>query len=279
MQFSTIGTNLTSDVSAFKKIQYFSKTNPQVLYSDLSDFTLKYTKLSNLYLNFDTIINASNYGTVHQHNHLSTAYTDASPYSLLDLNSLNSYLDYNYNISSKLNTTNALDTPTKTNSRNLGTGISTLSTDLNTKLKSKILSTSYSPFKSTLNGSENDGTQLLNPIKSLAISSLNKKFIIDTNWESQHYNTSTLLLPSPQLQFTTTLLNKNIPFRFNDLKSSDTALLTSERNTRLINSMQPGLLIRNFDEYDNLTTSTLEGLGINSLQSRGLTLFNNAARL
>lgn len=84
---------------------------------------------------------------------------------------------------------------------------------------------------------------------------------------------------SPQLQFTTKLLNKNIAFRFSDLKSPSTSLLPSERNTRLMSNSMPGSTIANFDDHENNTLSLLESLKINSLQSRGSTIFNNSTLL
>ena len=56
MKFSDIGTDNLKDSTTFKKIQTFSKSNPQKLYTNLDEFNLKYKKISDLYLNdFETI--------------------------------------------------------------------------------------------------------------------------------------------------------------------------------------------------------------------------------
>ena len=46
MKFSDLGTDNLKDSTTFKKIQYFSKSNPQKLYSNVDEFNLKYKKLS-----------------------------------------------------------------------------------------------------------------------------------------------------------------------------------------------------------------------------------------
>ena len=51
MKFADLGTNNVKDSAAFKKIQYFSKANPQQLYGNVSEFNLRYKKLADLYLN------------------------------------------------------------------------------------------------------------------------------------------------------------------------------------------------------------------------------------
>ena len=83
------------DSTAFKKIQYFSKTNPQTLYTNLSDFNLKYKKISNLYLTDSLPNNTPSNGTFRQHNYSSTMATTNSFNSLLDTKSLNTFLEYN----------------------------------------------------------------------------------------------------------------------------------------------------------------------------------------
>lgn len=50
MKFSDIGIDNLKDSTTFKKIQTFSKSNPQKLYSNVDEFNLKYKKLSDLYL-------------------------------------------------------------------------------------------------------------------------------------------------------------------------------------------------------------------------------------
>jgi len=181
MQFSTLGTDLTTDISAFKKIQYFSKTNPQSLYSDLSEFTLKYNKLSNLYLNTDKILNSNTYGTIRQHNHLSTTFTGSSSQTLTDLTSLDKYLDYNYNIQPRFIPESYSGINSQVAERLSTIDVATLHNDFTTKLKSQNLVLPSYPLKSALSGSENDAKHFLNPLKSIYTPFFSKKFFIDNS--------------------------------------------------------------------------------------------------
>jgi hypothetical protein len=95
MNFNDIGSSTVKDSTAFKKIQYFSKTNPQSLFTSTSDFNLKYQKIANLYLNDSLPNNTPSYGTFRQHNYSSLSATTNSFNSLLDSRSLNKFLEYN----------------------------------------------------------------------------------------------------------------------------------------------------------------------------------------
>lgn len=99
MNFNDIGTSSLKDANAFKKIQYFSKTNPQSLFTSTSDFQTKYTKVSNLYVNDFSPNNTSSYGTFRQHNYTSSSAITNAGTTLLDPTSLDKYLDYNLGLS------------------------------------------------------------------------------------------------------------------------------------------------------------------------------------
>jgi len=98
MNFNDLGTSALKDANAFKKIQYFSKTNPQSLFGNTSDFQTKYTKVANLYLTDFAPNNTSSYGTFRQHNYTSAAATTNMGVTLLDPTALNKYLDYNLGV-------------------------------------------------------------------------------------------------------------------------------------------------------------------------------------
>ena len=95
MNFNDIGSSTLKDSTAFKKIQYFSKTNPQSLFTSTSDFSLKYQKIADLYLNNSLPNKTPSYGTFRQHNYSALLATTNSFNSLLDPRSLNKFLDYN----------------------------------------------------------------------------------------------------------------------------------------------------------------------------------------
>jgi hypothetical protein len=100
MDFNEIGPKITSDSNSFKKIQYFSKTNPYKLFNINSDFSSRYLKISNLYLNDGSPLDSHIYGTHRQHNYLSPKALNNNFNTKIDNASLNKFLDYNYNLRS-----------------------------------------------------------------------------------------------------------------------------------------------------------------------------------
>jgi len=95
MDFRDLGVNTAKDSDAFKKIQYFSKTNPQPLYTSVSDFSSRYKKISNLYLNDESSHNVSSYGTTRQNNYTSLMASNNNSTTLVDQQSVDKYLSYN----------------------------------------------------------------------------------------------------------------------------------------------------------------------------------------
>lgn len=173
MNFNDIGSSTVKDSTAFKKIQYFSKTNPQALFSNTSDFNLKYQKIANLYLNDSLPNNTPSYGTFRQHNYSSLSSTTNSFSSLLDSRSLNKFLEYNTETSNDAKTTpinyNLSTAPresvlsTNSNTLRLQTLTDTNSSQANYALN-KLLN--YPTTTSLLN-SETDAKQTKNPFRYL----------------------------------------------------------------------------------------------------------------
>jgi len=171
MNFNDIGNSTVKDSTAFKKIQYFSKTNPQSLFTNVSDFNLKYKKLSNLYLNDTLPTNTSSYGTFRQHNYSSMMATTNTFNSLLDASSLNKFMEYN------------LDYVNNDSAKSINYNMSTaarensLTTDSNTLrvlnlTDQKLSQSNHSlaklvqyPTSTSLLNAESDAKQLNNPFK------------------------------------------------------------------------------------------------------------------
>lgn len=178
MKFTDLGTDNLKDSSTFKKIQYFSKSNPQKLYASIDEFNLKYKKLSDLYLSDYEPITSFNYGLRRQHNFTSQKSLLNNSLSLLDEKGINRMTKYNYNILPK-----SIQTPLNNSIKfqNHSALIETTKTGLtiNNKLNSHNLNNSnlflstYLAFlkKNSLLSTENDSLHLLNPLKS----SLNSK--------------------------------------------------------------------------------------------------------
>jgi len=272
MNFNDIGSSTVKDSTAFKKIQYFSKTNPQSLFSNVSDFNLKYQKIANLYLNDTLPNNTPSYGTFRQHNYSSISSTTNSFNSLLDASSLNKFMEYNLDYSTKAakNPIN-YDLSTAPRESVLPTTSNTLRLqDLTDKSASQ---SNYSlskminyPTSTSLLSAENDSKQLSNPFKYLLNNRWSKKNFLGGNTADNNNQT-----------FSSKFFNEDLTYRFKDLKSSNQQLLTSDRNTRLISTLTPNKTILNFNDKGNNLNSLIHQNVTNTLGNVGSSIFTSNA--
>jgi len=171
MKFADLGTNNVKDSTAFKKIQYFSKTNPQQLYGNVSEFNLRYKKLADLYLNDSESTQTNNYGTLRQHNFTSLSSSTNNFNSLLDSKSLDTFMDYNLT-TQQSNSNDVLNNGTKLYSRDESfnlTQAKTLPLQIidNVAGGSNLMQQNYNhfPSKNSFLSAENDAKQFKNPFK------------------------------------------------------------------------------------------------------------------
>jgi hypothetical protein len=101
---NTLGSNTLQTSDAFKKIQFFSKSNNQELFNSNSEFTLKYNKISMLYGNESNLLSTNTYGTFRQHNYNSSYSTSNTFNTNLDKNSIDLVKKWNANGSASTNT-------------------------------------------------------------------------------------------------------------------------------------------------------------------------------
>jgi hypothetical protein len=99
--FNKIGLQTKSDATSFKKIQYFTKTNPQMLFNNTSDYNLRYNKLADLYFNESTFNDSNSYGTYRQHNYTTSKNLTNTFSTKIDGQNVQKYLDYNFNFKSE----------------------------------------------------------------------------------------------------------------------------------------------------------------------------------
>lgn len=215
--YSKVGLSTIKDSSAFKKIQYHSKTNPQSLYSDSSNYSQRYSKLYNLYLNSNNLNDSYNYGTFRQHSYSSLAST-TTQYAL-ESRSVDKLLSYNYSVDvkpSNLKYSNALsfeDTPSSTNY--IANSLSTTAADTAVK------HLNYLGNKQTISATS-DSKSYANPFKFYLGKS--SSFTSDSNTELPVINNSASPIENKN--------NINYSYRFKDLKSSNLNFLSSDKNIR-----------------------------------------------
>ena len=164
------GISTLKDSSAFKKIQYFSKTNPQALTSTTTDFSLKYNKLANLYLSDNVTTSTNSYGTFRQHNYTSTLATTNNTNTLLDPKSINMFSEYTLAIQKPSNevTKSGLSSRNSelNNDANTLRVIRSIEDTQNISSLSSAKVVSHPNLANTLN-SESDSKRLINPFRYL----------------------------------------------------------------------------------------------------------------
>jgi hypothetical protein len=173
MKFADIGTDNLKDSTTFKKIQYFSKSNPQKLYSSADEFNLKYKKISDLYLSDYESLNTSSYGIKRQHDYSSRQSLLNNSNTYLDNKGFDLLTDYNNSITQP-KTTNLISNSQKFFNHTPTLTSSALANDLSLKINTsnsdnhKFSLTSYLAFieKNSLLSAENDAPQSTNPLKS-----------------------------------------------------------------------------------------------------------------
>ena len=209
--FNDIGSNTLQGSKAFKKIQKFTKTNNQDLFTNISDFSSRYTRLSDLYYTNQNLVDSTTYSTLRQHNFTSNLSTQNQPNTFLDVNSVNKYTEY------------CLNNQLKTNNNNFDIS--------NNYLNSTLLSNSKYTNQS-INGLS-DSKSYNNPLKyNLHSTDLRTiQQLDDLTFESEfNFNLNT----SP---FSSKFLENDVNYNFKDLKSVNQSLNLSDRTVRLTDNV------------------------------------------
>jgi hypothetical protein len=283
MKFSDLGTDNLKDSATFKKIQTFSKSNPQKLYSNVDEFNLKYKKLSDLYLNDYEPLTANSYGLKRQHNFVSQKSLLNNSSSLMDKKGLDMMMKYNHDVqpsSQSTLSTNALKYHNHPNSLNTTPVSASINTKLNslTDNKNNLSLSSYLAFleKNSLLSAENDSPQVSNPLKYALNSKWNKKSFLNSKWINTSLVDHEITALSPISNFSTKLLNEEVSPRFKDLKSAGTSFLPSERNSRLLNNLNSTKSNMNYSGNGNTLTTLVTSSNASSSQNLQEVLFDSS---
>jgi hypothetical protein len=268
MNLDNIGVSTIKDSTAFKKIQFFSKSNPTNLFNVKSDFQNSFKKLNNYYLT-DLALNESyTYGMDRQHTHTSLSSTLPNFSTLLDQNSINKFFNYNFNFS-KNNTPNTLELnrfnyPKNNNSTS---NSEFLLGNIHKLLPSKLNNINYTDFytflavpnNTSVLGAENDSKQYSNSFKFLLNFKHKKKSLTNYNYilNTLPNNDTFTKSVDPTNNFNSHLYNTENTLKFKDYKSSNAQFLGSERTVRLLTNVNSNTFKWNTSYSPNLPT-TLE---------------------
>jgi hypothetical protein len=103
MNLDNIGISTVKDSTAFKKVQFFSKSNPSSLFNVKSDFQNSFDKLSSYYLTDLDLNQSYTYGMDRQHTYAPLASSLPMFNTLMDLNSSEKFFSYNLGTKSPSN--------------------------------------------------------------------------------------------------------------------------------------------------------------------------------
>jgi hypothetical protein len=248
MNFDNVGISTVKDSTAFKKIQFFSKIDHTSLFNLKSDFNNSFNKLSTLYSNDLDFNYSANYGMDRQHNYTSLASTLPMFSTNLDNNSVQKFYNYNFNNSTRDNTSKSPYTINRTtyfnadenNSDSINNLLYTYSKLLPTKF-STLNIIDFTTFLKTPNiinflSYENDSKQFANPLRFILGNNQKKKSLWNFEYLLSDLNTN---LKSPSLtdNYNLNLYNTENILKFKDYKSSNLQFLGSERTVRLLKNL------------------------------------------
>jgi hypothetical protein len=201
--FNDIGSNTLQASKAFKKIQKFSKTNNQDLFTNVSDFNSRYTRLTDLYYTNNNLVDSNTYSTVRQHNFTSNLSTQNQPSTFLDTTALKAFNNYNNSLSNEVKIDGYLQGNIETLNKSL------LTTDKLNKLTD--IPAVNNPIKFNLTLSDADSVATSPKIT----------FDSEFNFDSQN------------LIFSNLLNSNEVFYDFKDLKSINQSVNASDRTVRL----------------------------------------------
>ena len=243
LDFSKVGLSPLSETTAFKKIQYFSKTNPQSIYTS-SSIESKYSKLSDLYLRSSNLSNSYNYGTHRQHSY-SVAASNQYKQGLLDKKSVDTLLAYNYNISNDMTPTFSNEHVELLPSDQPSVDSNLYSTITSSASASSINSNFFSENPTAQNSmsSTTDAKGHSNALKYVSASKGNSSSVLNSYSDLQRSSVSSL----PYLGED----DSSQTFKFKDNKSPNLGFLSSEKSVRLINEVNPSKFNSSFSTASN----------------------------
>jgi len=268
--FSKLGLSTLKDSSAFKKIQYHSKANPQALFNSSDSFAAQYSKIHKLYSNTNNFNDSYNYGTLRQHGYSSANSVNSSVG--LESNSISKLMSYNFGVrsdQSELKYANALSLPTSANnSFYMGAVLgSNGSLDvLNHRADSSLSNKNVSLTT--------DAKYVSNPFK----------YLLHTNPKSKN---GELLTHKPNIGADMVKYNSSSPainstntsssFKFKDMKSGNLSFLSSDKNVRNLDQVSLSKSNINFMSDNNNLSSIISSTINKGASSSELNLYSNSS--
>lgn len=234
--FSKVGLSSLKDSSAFKKVQYYSKSPSSQLFDSSTTGYSKFDTLNKLYNSTSSLVNSKDYYTDRQDNYTSVLASQLSNKSSLESKSVNKYLNYNFGVNSEIGKLNSFNNLSSNYSQDYY-----LDLEKSNRLKdsiSLISDNSTNTFLSTdpasySVNSTTDGKFSNNLVKPLLATNSTRKVAIDgseaSNLDLASANVSSVI--------SSKFSNLESSSKFKDLKSPNMGFLSTDKNSRLISKI------------------------------------------
>lgn len=253
--FSKIGLSSLKDSSAFKKIQYHSKSPASQLFDVTTSSYSNFDTLAKLYSNTNTLLETKDYYTDRQNNYSSLASSQLNTKSNLDNLAVNKFLNFNFGVSADSYS------PTFSNHKVNNTE-STYFKDVNNAARINYSLTSHSDESNKVNklvginktslniNNTTDGKYSNNPVKA----ALNPTNLRKASVQATLVDYSDLSTDISSSEVVSNFSNVDQTTQFKDLKSPNMGFLSPDKNTRLISKLHSSRGQFNFsDESSNLS--------------------------
>jgi hypothetical protein len=262
--FSKIGLSSVKDSSAFKKIQYHSKSPTNQLFDTSTLNYSKFDTLSALYNNNLSFTDSKDYYTDRQDNYSGLLVSQLNSTANLDNKSVAKFLDFNFGLSSTKykpsffnNNASSNLTASLHDSNSAGRANYTLSRyGYASDVKNRFLDLSQG---STNINMTTDGKYYNNPVRLLLSPSFSRKLSMDLPI-LDHLDLST---NSALSEAASKFSNVESSSKFKDLKSGNMSFLSPDKNVRLISKLHTSRGQLNFSE----SNSNLDDILNHSLHS------------
>jgi hypothetical protein len=275
--FSKVGLSSLKDSSAFKKVQYHSKSPSSQLFDSSTIGYSKFDVLNKLYSSSSVLGNSKDYYTDRQDNYTSLLASQLSSNSSLESKSVNKYLNYNFGINpadSKLNSFNSLANNHSENYHSDLENSSRFGASLNTSSDIANTSSSSTDAASYNVNNTTDGKFSNNSVKPLLAASSNRKLAIDTRQPSSldlgsnNNDNSTISSKFSNIESSS---------KFKDLKSGNMGFLSSDKNSRLISKIHTSKGQFNLSDKNSNLADIMSQINLQGTSNNELAIYNSSS--
>jgi hypothetical protein len=275
--FSKLGLSSVKDSSAFKKIQYHSKSPASQLFDSSTVNYSKFDVLSTLYDNSSVLNNSKDYYTDRQDNYSSLLVSQLNSSSNLESKSVNKLLDYNFNLNTSRHKPLVFNNYLNLEPKNYFLDVAS-----SERLNSNLLSTSPIDDKSisfldisknslNVNGTS-DGKYYNNPLKAILNTNNSRKLSLSLPVDNVNDLSINLGLSEVSIKFSNTELSS----KFKELKSSNMSFLSPDKNTRLIEKIHSSKSQLNFSNEASNLSDILNKISVGSSAASESEIYNSS---